>query len=891
MWTSVVLALFLGAAQGYKDDSYYMTGSGNPNVNEKMYWKDAENVLQDLSKFKSLYVEFSHCSWTWNQMEDADNDVEENDYWYMGKIPPMGANVAYSLYGTLKGETFKGCNKNSFINSFYTNAGFQDFAKAMYYAGQTKFSSAYASDDDSSGALTADCMGGYGVGCDYTNGFAVHTYSTDVCDPAYVNGVSDDLYDLNQAMNNVECVQIYHASSSSSSSSSYYSSSSSSGTALDLLESSSACFYQNYMSPDGDCPDPYGKISYYQENFAKGIKESKKAQPYAIYNARLEKGKNMAIWGGLLLGLAGLVFFMEAYVSNKYSKKRGLASGGGDGFVDGLMKMFPGHLVEMTETCGNDESGGEPVLLASQGSQERRAVDVQVTMSDVTDAAASMEGSNMGSTTAPAPTYDAPSGPFSTYQSMPTDPFSAPGSVPVDPFSTHSAILADPVLTRASTSTSDSANLLNFLPTPPSNEVDEVLASRSMEAPEAEGMDLASTEGVVAVPSDEMDTMVASRGSTDNSDLDAVVASRESLEDASTQDNMMEDDYVVLPDSSVASATVDTGAAVESPTVNTDAGLAWTGSTDAPEDEAVALETTSNEAARAEGVVEEESVAEEEGDYAELPDNTVAASTDSTDAAFDAATINTDAAFDAPTVNTDAPTVNTDAALATTASTDAPADEDDVEPEVASTDAPEDEDTDHAVEAEVASTEAAAEEDTEDAVETEVASTDAAAEEDTEDAVEAEVTWTDTTAEEDAEDDEAEVASTDVPADEDAEDAKEPESTPTEEPEVQGDGDPTLPDSLTVNRDAALVSTGSTDGPETEAFVEPEPASSMDESGAEEVVEPESASTQDTPVVESPDVNATAPADDLDSLRAVLDGTQEVEADDATDPIELYRSR
>jgi hypothetical protein len=64
--------------QAYKDDSYYMPGSGNPNVKEKMYWKDADNVLQDLSKFSELYVQYSHCAWTWMQMEDEGNDVDEN---------------------------------------------------------------------------------------------------------------------------------------------------------------------------------------------------------------------------------------------------------------------------------------------------------------------------------------------------------------------------------------------------------------------------------------------------------------------------------------------------------------------------------------------------------------------------------------------------------------------------------------------------------------------------------------------------------------------------------------------------------------------------------------------------------------------------------------------
>ena len=70
----------LSVVSAYKDDSYYMAGSGNPNVNEKMYWKDAENVLQDLSSFKSLYVEFHNCAWTWmyNENAEADNDVDEN---------------------------------------------------------------------------------------------------------------------------------------------------------------------------------------------------------------------------------------------------------------------------------------------------------------------------------------------------------------------------------------------------------------------------------------------------------------------------------------------------------------------------------------------------------------------------------------------------------------------------------------------------------------------------------------------------------------------------------------------------------------------------------------------------------------------------------------------
>lgn len=78
--TAALLALIPRASHAEKDDSYYMAGSGNPNVKSKMYWKDADNVLQDLSSFSSLYVQFHDCAWTWmyNENEEADNDVDEN---------------------------------------------------------------------------------------------------------------------------------------------------------------------------------------------------------------------------------------------------------------------------------------------------------------------------------------------------------------------------------------------------------------------------------------------------------------------------------------------------------------------------------------------------------------------------------------------------------------------------------------------------------------------------------------------------------------------------------------------------------------------------------------------------------------------------------------------
>lgn len=299
---SVALAssVLLTAAQGAKDDSYYKPGSGNPNVYQKMYWKDADNVLEDLSQFQTLYVEFQHCAWTWMNYgdEEEEGSVDENDYWYMGKVPPFGANVAYSLYGSLKGESFSGCNANTFINSFYTRTGFSEFVYAMAYAGVSAFNQY-----DFSG-YSSECQGYYGVGCDYSNGFAVHQYSTQECNPKYVTGVSDNMQYLNQALQSAQCVKIFDASSKSNWNGYNYTVS---GTPLELLAYSQACFYQNYWSPDGECPDPYSKLQFYQENFNRGVTKSKRSDPFEQYTLQVAESKRLAAWGTIMLVAAAVI--------------------------------------------------------------------------------------------------------------------------------------------------------------------------------------------------------------------------------------------------------------------------------------------------------------------------------------------------------------------------------------------------------------------------------------------------------------------------------------------------------------------------------------------------------------------------------------------------------
>lgn len=45
-----------------KDSNYYAPGTWNPNIEDKMYWNDAHNVLEDLAQFDKLYVQFHNCA-------------------------------------------------------------------------------------------------------------------------------------------------------------------------------------------------------------------------------------------------------------------------------------------------------------------------------------------------------------------------------------------------------------------------------------------------------------------------------------------------------------------------------------------------------------------------------------------------------------------------------------------------------------------------------------------------------------------------------------------------------------------------------------------------------------------------------------------------------------
>lgn len=381
------LAFLLGTfaiTSAVKDDEYYRAGMGNPNVDLKMYWADAHNVLEDLDQFSSLYIQYHNCAWAQNRAQYAEEEsgsADENDYWYMGATPDYAANVAFSLYGSLTGESFSGCNSDTFINSFTTNQGFEVFAAAIYYAGATS--------TDYSQSYSSECQGGAGVVCDYKVGFGYASFSTDTCDPSYTTSVTDSMGYMNSAFQAATCVQIYDGSSSSYNNynnrnlkeqesrdskdkvensdkdrnlqdsygygngygdeygynnyvNNYYNYA---GTALSILYYSNACFIQNYWAPDGGCPDPYGILQEYQQNFNKGVRKSMKVDTYATYRANMAVGKKYIKIGAMLF-LTALIMLLSEQLMAFRAKKRAL--GGKKGSSSRTKKS----VVELVNTTG-----------------------------------------------------------------------------------------------------------------------------------------------------------------------------------------------------------------------------------------------------------------------------------------------------------------------------------------------------------------------------------------------------------------------------------------------------------------------------------------------------------------------------------------------------------
>lgn len=286
-----------------RDDTYYAEGVVNPNTaHNAMYWKEPSNVLQDLDQFDKLYVQYHECAWSEILQQNNNGGGDESDTWYLKSVPRVGAQVAYSLHGVLKGHRDRGCSKATYILSAHTSSGITGFTNVLANLGVEGFTAVqnnggegdHQENNNGNGQVTSNCQSQEGqqqhrflnegqqqqgdnqkyyyeynadqtsVGAICQNKRFVQAQISGSSCSGTVQEVVDELTDFNALLSNqAKCVQIYARGDSYSQQQDgqqQQQQEGGDGSPLALLQNSYSCWYQQ-----PDCPDPYGKQRKYQQ--------------------------------------------------------------------------------------------------------------------------------------------------------------------------------------------------------------------------------------------------------------------------------------------------------------------------------------------------------------------------------------------------------------------------------------------------------------------------------------------------------------------------------------------------------------------------------------------------------------------------------------------------
>jgi len=267
----------------------------------------------------------------------------------MGSTSCFRANAAYSLYGVLKGQADTGCDKSTFINSFFTTAGVEAFSQSMYAAG-VNFHGGNDDDNDNDndypGGVSSACSASdndndddkdenddddavehnqrsdsgsksYGLGCQ-SNHFVKMSFDGAYCDKNKQIKVTNSLGQFNRDLSRVACIPVYESSGGDDDDNEGNEGGGGEGEndALDVLSYSRACRVREFPQT---CPDPHGKLRSY-------ARADERAVAMAT-NPRRERIKTAFSWtllalGTVLLLLAFLVHRRRSRLSRQKQKQR-----------------------------------------------------------------------------------------------------------------------------------------------------------------------------------------------------------------------------------------------------------------------------------------------------------------------------------------------------------------------------------------------------------------------------------------------------------------------------------------------------------------------------------------------------------------------------------------
>jgi len=269
--------------------------------------------------------------WSEYGVDNYDDDGEGRDGdedWYQGRTLPFRANVAYSLYGVMKGQfRLNHCSKSTYINTFITNLGADELLNTIgkhglgndddagygnayctqmdAYDFNLQFSRGLEGDVDFERELSGDNnnnnqnLVSMTMGCAINNDkFVMASFGDGYCDGTKFMNITDNMRSYNRAMRGVRCDKIWDAHSSHF-------------TGDQLLAGSSTCDTAYYGNR---CPDPYGRKKKYAKLASGGTNYREGARRFFLHFTR-----GLA-WILLILGLVLLA--AAFWIKRRYGRSR-----------------------------------------------------------------------------------------------------------------------------------------------------------------------------------------------------------------------------------------------------------------------------------------------------------------------------------------------------------------------------------------------------------------------------------------------------------------------------------------------------------------------------------------------------------------------------------------
>ena len=319
-----------------RDTTYYIYPNiQNPWLQKNpLYYNDAMNVLYDLHTFERLHVQYHSCVMIPStSSSNQDDDVDENDDWYIGATPIIEAQISFSLYGVKKEDTGSdsskqnwfqqqihrsSCHRSTFINSFYTTSSMMSFINSLITTG--KLSSSFdASTIPSTSLCHVQDNYGYGTVCskDDPTEFSFNQYSLvtsssngrtgSVCTPKYLLSTTSTLEPINQLLHQKElhCFEIYNDDDGADGASG------SDSAVQTLLTNSHSCnvLYDPYNTDGKQCPDPYHILQHREHSLASTmIQEVTMMMP----SIRQQQRKQKIIYASIVLFVVSCIMLIVA---------------------------------------------------------------------------------------------------------------------------------------------------------------------------------------------------------------------------------------------------------------------------------------------------------------------------------------------------------------------------------------------------------------------------------------------------------------------------------------------------------------------------------------------------------------------------------------------------